>query len=89
MAGTGGKRIGAGRKLNADKALAAGFIAPYFDLPTQSKLWKSMLNSEDEKIRLDTAKYLTDRLYGKAPQAIEMSGKDGAPIAFQNIMVDL
>lgn len=77
MAGNGGKRLGAGRKTNAAKALAAGFVAEYFDSSEQEKLWKSMLRSDDEKIRLDAGKYLTDRLYGKAPQAVEMnhSGK--------------
>lgn len=75
MAGKGGARPGAGRKTNKVKALAAGFVADFFNLPAQEKLWKSMLASDDEKIRLDAGKYLTDRLYGKAAQSVELSGE--------------
>lgn len=75
MAGKGGSRPGAGRKTNKVKALAAGFVAEYFDLKEQEKLWKSMLKSDDEKIRLDAGKYLTDRLYGKPAQAVDMTSK--------------
>lgn len=73
MAGPGGARPGSGRKTNAAKALAAGFIAPFFDLPTQQKKWESLLASDDEKVVLDAVKYLTDRMYGKAPQAVDMN----------------
>lgn len=75
MAGKGGARPGAGRKTNAVKALASGFVANFFGSGEQERLWKSMLASKDERIRLDAAKYLTDRLYGKAPQALELSGE--------------
>jgi len=34
-----------------------------------------MLESEDQKIVLDAIKYLTDRLYGKAPQSVDMTSK--------------
>lgn len=73
MAGKGGKRPGAGRKSNATRLLEAGFACAYFDALEQEKLWKSMLSSEDEKIRLDAGKYLTDRLYGKPAQAVDMN----------------
>lgn len=75
MAGKGGSRPGAGRKTNKVKALAAGFVADFFDLPAQAKLWKSMLASDDERIALEAGKYLTDRLYGKAPQSVDMTSK--------------
>jgi hypothetical protein len=39
----------------------------------QEKFWKSMLDSKDERVRLDAGKYLTDRLYGRAAQAVEMN----------------
>lgn len=32
-----------------------------------------MLAHEDAKIRLDACKYLTDRLYGKAAQALDLN----------------
>jgi hypothetical protein len=33
-------------------------------------LWKELLYSQNEKIRLETLKYLTDRRDGKAPQSV-------------------
>lgn len=39
-----------------------------------------MRTSKSPKIRLDAAKYLADRAYGKAPQAVELQGKDGGPL---------
>jgi hypothetical protein len=75
MAGKGGAMPGAGRKSNASKLLAAGFIAPYFGAIEQERHWKSLLASDDEKIRMDAVKYLTDRLYGKAPQSMELKGE--------------
>ena len=80
MAGKGGFRKGAGRKSKAQKLLDAGFVCTAFDANVQAKTWKSMLASEDERIVLDTAKYLTDRLYGKATERVENTGKDGAPM---------
>lgn len=88
MAGKGGKREGAGRKSRAVKLMEAGFVCNYFGAIEQEKFWKSMLGSDDEKIRLDAGKYLCDRLYGKAPQALLVSGNPGIdePIA---VTVDL
>lgn len=71
MAGTGGKRPGAGRKSNAKRLLEAGFVCRAFGPDLQERVWKSMLQSSDERIVLEAAKYLTDRVYGKAPQAVE------------------
>jgi hypothetical protein len=46
--------------------------------------------SDDERIVLDTLKYLTDRAYGKAPQALEVGGKDGGPIEMvKRVIADL
>lgn len=86
MAGKGGKREGAGRKSKAVKLVEAGFVAAYWSLLEQEKFWKSMLKSEDERIKLDAGKYLTDRLYGKAPQSVDMTSK-GESIA--QIIVNL
>lgn len=38
-------------------------------------------NSTDVKIKLAAAKEILDRGYGKAVQAMELSGTDGAPLA--------
>jgi len=89
LAGKGGTRPGAGRKTNKVKALAAGFVAEFFDLPTQEKLWKSMLKSEDERIKLDAAKYLSDRLYGKAAQSMKVEGDMALEVSVKRVVTDL
>lgn len=86
MAGTGGKRPGAGRKpkvkiLTPTGLVAATGAALILAEINEIKLWKDLLSCKSLKVRLETAKYLTDRRDGKAAQAIEVSGKDGgAPI---------
>lgn len=77
MAGKGGKTPGAGRKTNASKLIAAGFVANWFTAEFQEIKWKSMIESDDESIVLGALKYLTDRLYGKAAEKVDMnhSGK--------------
>ena len=39
----------------------------------EKALWGRLLSSADDRIRLDTLKYLTDRRDGKARQTIEAS----------------
>jgi hypothetical protein len=39
--------------------------------------------------RMDAARELADRGYGKAVQAVEMSGADGSPIQFQEVRESL
>lgn len=73
----GGKRPGAGRKSNASKLLQAGFVATWFTAEFQEIKWKSLVESDDERISLEAIKYLTDRLYGKAAQAINLEQPDG------------
>ena len=75
VAGKGGRTPGAGRKPNAVKLMQVKFAAPFFGEARQATIWKSMLASKDEKVVLDAAKYLSDRIYGKAPQALELSGE--------------
>lgn len=75
MAGKGGKREGAGRKSKAQKLVEAGFVCTHFGAAEQEAFWKSMLKSTDERIKLDAGKYLTDRLYGKPAQAVDMTSK--------------
>lgn len=72
MAGTGGFRPGAGRKSNKVRAAAREFCCDYFGPEHQKRQWQSLLASEDERIRLDAAKYLTDRMYGKPAQQGEL-----------------
>jgi hypothetical protein len=78
MAGKGGVRAGSGRKSNAAKLVQAGFVANWFTATFQETKWKSMVNSDDERISLDAMKYLCDRLYGKAAQAVDLTTKGEA-----------
>ena len=67
----GGARKNAGRKSNAHHLLVAGFTAPWWTPEQQKNQWTSFLTHPDAKIRLDAAKYLADRLYGKAHQTVD------------------
>jgi hypothetical protein len=73
MGTRGGVRPNSGRKSNASKLLAAGFVAPWFTTGFQETKWKSFLESDDEKIVLDAMKYLTDRLFGKPAQSVDLN----------------
>lgn len=77
----GGVRRNSGRKSNAEKLLLAGFQAPWFTPEMQKTKWISFLNSDDEKIRLDATKYITDRLHGKAPQSVDTTVKGEVGLA--------
>lgn len=54
----------------------------------ETSVWNQLIQSEDERIKLDALKYLTDRRDGKAPQALYLSGNpdENTPIA---VSVDL
>jgi hypothetical protein len=72
MAARGGFRKGAGRKSNASKLMEAGFVVSWFTSEFQEIKWKSFIESEDQRIALDATKYLTDRLFGRAPQSVAL-----------------
>lgn len=80
MAGRGGIRKGAGRKSKASRLMEAGFVASWFTAKFQEIKWKSLVESEDERIALDAIKYLTDRLYGKAPQSLDLNHNSDQPL---------
>ena len=79
----GGKRAGAGRKPSTIKGIAkrlpADSAALILTEIRANQRWVELANSEDERIRLDTLKYLTDRAHGKAPQSIDLGNKDNVP----------
>ncbi len=86
MAGRGGKRLGAGRKPSTIKGIARRLPKESAELllveiNAQSK-WISLADSTDERIVLETLKYLTDRAYGKTRQAIEASAEQGTELQF-------
>jgi len=77
MAERGGKRPGAGRKASTIKGIAKKLPAETAELllseiKAHSK-WIMLANSKDERIVLETVKYLTDRAYGRARQSVEAS----------------
>ncbi len=53
--------------------MEAGFVASWFTAEFQEIKWKSFLESKDERIALDATKYLTDRLFGRAPQSVDLN----------------
>lgn len=84
MAGKGGKTPGAGRKPSTIKGIlrnlpkdTAALILAEIDA---GKKWVSLAHSEDEAIVFKTLAYLTDRAFGKAKQAVEVTGEEGGPI---------
>jgi hypothetical protein len=86
MAGKGGKRPGAGRKQSTIKGIAKKLPKETTELLlaeiNANSKWITLANSSDERIQLETLKYLTDRAYGKSRQAIDTSGLTGYPIQF-------
>lgn len=84
MADKGGKRAGAGRKPSTIKGIARRLPRESAELLLSeikaNQKWVKLANSADERIALDTLKYITDRAYGRAAQAVELSGADGGPI---------
>lgn len=88
MSGRGGARLGAGRKSNAVKALARVTAEEILAQHNEIQIWSGFLNHHDVRIRLEAAKYLTDRRDGKAAQSVLLSGNPDidAPIG---VTVDL
>jgi hypothetical protein len=73
----GGKRPGAGRpkgSLNKVKLVATDIAAQALASIDQAKAWKELIQSKDERIRLEALKYLSDRAYGKASQSVNLQG---------------
>lgn len=89
----GGARPGAGRKSNAQKLLdrqnALNQIAGWFPPNLQKSVWSDLLNDPDPNVRLNDAKYLCDQMYGKANQALQVSGPDGGPVQSEHRIVFL
>ena len=61
----------------AKKASAAEILGSVDEIG----IWREILTSQDVRVKLDAIKYLTDRRDGKAKQAFEHSGADGAPLS--------
>lgn len=48
-----------------------------------------LLTDEKPEVRLRAAEFLTDRLVGKAVQAVEMTGADGGPLLVEDVRSQL
>jgi len=79
MAGKGGKRPGAGRKPSTIKGISKRLPRESAELILAeikaNSMWLRLADSKDERIRLETLKYLTDRAFGKARQSIEATAE--------------
>jgi len=78
---TGGRTKGTPNKVTADiKALAQAHGPEAIN-----KLVKILTTSDSDTACIAAAKELLDRGYGKAMQGVELTGKDGEPVAFKQI----
>jgi hypothetical protein len=76
----GGKREGAGRKpkvvTEAKRAAWASILSP----AQERKLFKELLKSTNEKIKLEAAKFIIEQRDGRAPQKITHEGDADNPV---------
>jgi len=73
----GGRRPGAGRPKGSlcKKKLASVDIATKILVAIdQKKAWMDLMSSNDERIRLEALKYLSDRAYGRPAQSVQLQG---------------
>ena len=85
----GGRRPGAGRKRGSRTAVQKAAIDVATAVLSEVKakeVWKALVTSSDEKIKLEAMKYLTDRAHGKPTQKLE--GDPNAPLFAQLVLVD-
>jgi len=52
-----------------------------------TKVWADLLKHPDPKIKLDAAKYLTDRAYGRAADKVQISGDKEEPLMVQVVHI--
>lgn len=78
----GGKRPGAGRKLGSVNKATAELrdIARRYVPAAMKELARLATKAESEQARVAAIKEINDRAYGKAPQAMEVSGPGGASL---------
>jgi hypothetical protein len=78
----GGKRPGAGRKVGAKTLILKDMSAEILAAANPRAIWTRLLESKDERIVLEAAKYLSNRIHGMPTQAIS-GDSDGSPIIIQ------
>ena len=77
----GGQRIGAGRKPGARAMVTRGKAEGILGTVKEEQIWRRLLRSRNDRIVLDTMKYLTDRRDGKPVQALSAEIGGGLDIA--------
>ena len=82
---SGGRKKGTPNKATADIRALAQVYAP----AVLVELARIAAEGETEAVRISAGKELLDRGFGKAPQAIEHTGKDGAEMDMGNDPMDL
>lgn len=91
MTQRGGKRVGAGRpkgakdKLTREAGATISEMAREYTSDALMALVAIAQSGESEAARVSAANALLDRGYGKAPQAIEHTGKNGGPIQTEDV----
>lgn len=83
MSVTGGKRPGAGRKKGAKALILKDMSAEILASANPRAIWTRLLDSKDQRIVLEAAKYLTDRIHGKPTQPSTIANPDGSEIVVQ------
>jgi HEAT repeat protein len=69
----------------AERAVTAAGVLGIID---EAKAWLELLKDKSGNVRLAALTYLTDRRDGKPKQAVEMTGKDGAPLQPPTLVVN-
>jgi len=76
----GGRKKGTPNKATADvKALAGNYAVAAMD-----ELARLSVGADSEQARVSACKEILDRAFGKTPQAMELSGKDGEAIIIED-----
>ncbi len=93
MAGHGGARPNAGRISNAQKLLDAKAYAKalqgWFTPELQESSWRQLIAEEDANVRIKAISYLTDRLYGKAAQAVDVQHGGEIEVSVKRVINDV
>ncbi len=90
----GGARPGAGRPKGSRDAATKAAQATIQELAKSiapdalEALRRIITGGQSEAAVVAAANSILDRAYGRAVQAVEVSGKDGAPIAFDGWIID-
>src|SRR5262249_18625756 len=71
----GGRRAGAGRpkgSLGRKKLVSQDIAIKILHSIDEKRAWTELLASMDQRIKLEALRYLCDRAYGKAVQAVDL-----------------